>query len=79
MLFAFSPLHLVCPIRGTHLAFGDVLSVTGFEGCLTGSRFTISRHSLLSETYRLDLTTLFSHDDVRLGGMAWGPFGLVEA
>jgi len=30
-MLSSSPLHLVCPIRCRHLAFGNVLSVTGFE------------------------------------------------
>ena len=53
--------------------------MTSLERSLTLRRFLIARYSLLSKADRLDLTTLFSHDDVRLGGMTRSSFGLVEA
>jgi len=78
-MLSSSPLHLICPICCRHLAFGNVLSVTGFEWLLSSGRLSIASYSLLSESDCLDLFSDFGDNDVALSWVRRRTLGFVEA
>ena len=74
-----SPLYLIGPVRSAHFPFSNVFCVASLKGALAGGWLAVPGDPLLTKPDRLNLAALFGHNNVRLGGMAWGALGLVIA
>lgn len=74
-----SPFYLVCPVRCTHFAFGDILCVPRLKRLVTRRTFRRTSNALLAEADRLYLIAFLGHNNVALGRVTGRALRLVEA
>ena len=63
------PLDFVSPVRSTHLAFGNILSMSVFKSLVPLRAVRRARHALLSKAYKLHSIAVFGEHNMTFSRM----------